>query len=53
VQFILDRLEQVGRFLLVDVKFAVARDPEMPVAEDPGAGKEVGEIMADEGAEKI
>ena len=34
VQFVLDRLEQVGRFLLVDVELAVARDAEQPVAEN-------------------
>ena len=34
VQFVLHRLEQVGRFLLVNVKLAVARHAERPVAED-------------------
>ena len=52
VQFVFHRLEQVGRFLLVNVKLAVAGDAEMPVAEDFRAGKQVGQIMADQIAQK-
>ncbi len=48
VQFVLDRLEQVAHFLLVDVQFAVARHPQLPVAEDLRAGKNVRQEMADQ-----
>ena len=41
VQFVFHRLEQIAAVLLVDVKLAVARDAEMPVAEDLRAGKQV------------
>lgn len=39
-QFLLDLLEQVLRFLLVDVEIAVAGDPEGPRAVQSVAGKE-------------
>ena len=48
VEFVLNRFEQVRDFLFVDVKLAVARDPEMPVAEDLRAREQVRQIVADE-----
>ena len=52
VEFILDRLEQIVRVFFVDVQPAVAGDPEMPVAEDPCAGEQIGQVMSDETAEE-
>ena len=51
---VLDRFEEVGDFLFVDVELAVARDAEMPIAENLCAGKQIGEEMADQfGRENI
>ena len=52
VQLGLHRLEQIPRFLLVNIQLAVAGDAEGPVADDFGAGEQVGEKMADQLAEK-
>ena len=48
MQLVLDRLEEVGDFLLLDVELAVAGDPEVPVTEDAGAWEQVRQVMADE-----
>ena len=47
VEFVFHGLEKIGDFLLIDIKFAVARNPEMPVTEDFGAGKQIGQEVAD------
>ena len=52
VQFVFDRFEQVVGIFFVEVQLAVARDPEMPVTENVRSGKQIGEVMADELAEK-
>ena len=52
VQFVFHRLEQAAHVLFVNIKFAVAGDAEMPVAEDAGAGENLGQKKADEAAEK-
>ena len=48
VQFVFDRLEQIGGFLFIDVKLAVARDAEMPVAKNLCAGKKIAQVVADQ-----
>ena len=45
-------LSRFGMSLLVHVKLAVAREAERPAAENSRAGKQVGEKMSDELAEK-
>ena len=41
-------LSRLAALLLVDVKLAVARDAERPVAENCRAGKQIGQVMADQ-----
>ena len=45
VQLVLHCLEQVGRLLLVDVKLAVARHPERPIAQQLCAREQIGQVM--------
>ena len=51
-QFLLDGLQEIFRVVLVHVKLAVSRDTKFPVPEDFRAGEKVGEIVADDVAEK-
>ena len=48
VQLVLDRLEQVRRLLLVNVKLAVARHAERPVAQQLRAREQIGQVMPDQ-----
>ena len=48
VQLVLDRLEQVRRLLLVNVELAVARHPERPVTQQPGAREQIRQVMPDQ-----
>ncbi len=52
MQFIFDCLQQIGRFFLIDIELAVARDAKMPIVENRCAGKEVRQEMADHLVEK-
>ena len=51
VQLVLDRLEQVAGLLLVDVKLAVARHAERPVAQQFVPGKQIRQVMPDQPAQ--
>src|SRR2546422_11722862 len=45
---IFDRLEEIGGFLFVNVKLAVASDAKLPVTQNFRSGKEVSEQMSDQ-----
>ena len=51
VQFVLDRLEQVCRLLLVNVELTVTRHAERPVAQQLRAGEQIGQVMPDQPVE--
>ena len=52
MQFVLDRLQQIGPFFLVDVELAVARNSKMPVIQNLCAGKQVRKEMPDQTVQK-
>ncbi len=52
VQLLLDCAQEVAGVILVDVELAVARQAEMPVAQNLCSGKKVREVMANQVAQK-